>query len=47
MAVDAGHDGEYLKFVAEIHHMPECPWQCLDFLGTGHLNRTLHFAVFS
>ena len=28
---------EYLNFVAEIHRMPEYPWQCLNFLGTGHV----------
>ena len=27
---------EYLNFVAKIHRMPEYPWQCLNFLGTGH-----------
>ena len=26
---------EYLNFVAKIHRMPEHPWQCLNFLGTG------------
>ena len=36
MTIDAGHGGGYLNnFVAEIHRMPEYPWQCLDFLGTG------------
>jgi hypothetical protein len=28
---------EYLNFVAKIHRMPEFPWQCLDFLGTGQV----------
>jgi hypothetical protein len=35
--VDAGHVGGCLNFVAEIHRMPEYPWQCLDFRGTGHV----------
>ena len=26
---------EYLNFAAKIHRMPEYPWQCLNFLGTG------------
>ena len=37
MTVGAGHGGGYLNFVAKIHRMPEYPWQCLIFLGTGHL----------
>jgi hypothetical protein len=37
MTIDAGHGGGYLNFVAEIHRMPEYPWQCLDFLGTGQM----------
>ena len=36
MTVDAGHGGGCLNFVAEIQRMPEYPWQCLDFRGTGH-----------
>ena len=46
MTVGAGHGGGYLNFVAKIHRMPEYPWQCLNFLGTGQqrsfrLNRTV------
>jgi hypothetical protein len=26
--------------VAKIHRMPECPWQCLNFLGTGQVITT-------
>jgi hypothetical protein len=37
MTVDAGQGGGYLNFVAEIRRMPEYPWQCLDFPGTGQL----------
>jgi hypothetical protein len=36
MTVDAGYGGRCLNFVAETHRMPEYPWQCLDFRGTGH-----------
>jgi hypothetical protein len=36
MTVDAGQGGGCLNFVAEIHRMPEYPWQYLDFRGTGH-----------
>ena len=25
----------HINFVAKIHLMPEYPWQCLNFLGTG------------
>ena len=38
MTVDAGQGGGYLNFVAEIHRMPEYPWQYLDFRGTGQLS---------
>jgi hypothetical protein len=43
MTVDAGQGGGYLNFVAEIRRMPEYPWQCLDFPGTGQL--TNHFVI--
>jgi hypothetical protein len=36
MTVGAGHGGGYLNFAATVHGMPEYPWQCLNFLGTGH-----------
>ena len=32
---------EYLNFVAKIHRMPEYPWQCLNFRGTGQHRQRL------
>ena len=37
MTVCAGHGDGLPQLVAKIHRMPEYPWQCLNFLGTGQL----------
>jgi hypothetical protein len=42
MTVDAGQGGACLNFVAEIHRMPEYPWQYLDFRGTGQQMSSIH-----
>ena len=35
---------QYLSFVAEIHRMPQYPWQCLNFLAQDSYVRLIRFS---